>query len=998
MHTIQFWKSWTKPYQYFFWFLSTLLVLSIGFFWYSNLLNPAPVIIWEHYQELQTEEIPVRSFQVGLNTIPVQADNYIVYETQSGSPLKPNRTASYLFLFSLLISTLVLLTIITTLSRFWFMVGMGIFSLFIISLQPETTEVFGLTNKIPAAFILLTVVALAYYFHAFRNNTGFFKRLLSFSLLFLMLGACIVFLSQAQDPLLQLSVNGYSMGLILSLIFILMVGPEIPAAFINVLTQGTRQTKTLRHFFVITGFYLFNLLMAYGIKTGYLDWNIWVIDFFFLFTFSAILGIWGFRQRESQYVSILSADPMGVYFILSMALVSFTTIGYLFATANDTAIIVLRDVIMYSHLGYGIIFLAYIISNFGSMLSKNLQVYKVLYKPVTMPYFTFRMMGLITCLAFLVFDTSWRTPLNQIYAAYYNSYGDLYYAHGNDQLAEGFYNKSIFYRNQNHHAHYALASIQAARLEPQKERYELTEASSGNPTEFSFINLSDAYQRSGNLLESVLVLNDAKEKFPKSGVIYNALGLTFSRLKMSDSALLSFQEARKTKAIKEKAETNLLATSARFKLTYPADSLLQLIGSEKEGPQANALALANLQNLPIQLKFNLGEDTVLSATRATFLCNYFINQPIKIDTSLLANAIALAQRPSNDYFKEAIIVAASHAYYSQGYVKRAFDLTREIAYKSGRGKYFTLLGTWALEQNNPQIAANYFEIAKDKRQPKALFYEALANTESDSLSKAVVAWDSLSRGADTTLVAGSKKILKVLNFPSAQILALSDDDKYEFCRYKISVSDTATFWRIVQSINTEELKARAILDRSKKWYAQDEPLIASEIIQKLKGLKLSDKKIYDEILVLNMMFLAELDKEKFLQQSLNKALPVQNFPNELIYLQALQDENLGRKDEARRKFEYLSNANVHFVEGLVASSRFFSSDTTDRLKSYSILVSGLLARPNSIKLLKAYVKEAALIGFDDEARESLDKLKKLLPPGSFNRYIKENPDYFDIEQ
>ena len=129
-----------------------------------------------------------------------------------------------------------------------------------------------------------------------------------------------------------------------------------------------------------------------------------------------------------------------------------------------------------------------------------------------------------------------------------------------------------------------------------------------------------------------------------------------------------------------------------------------------------------------------------------------------------------------------------------------------------------------------------------------------------------------------------------------------------------------------------------------------------------------------------------------------EAAAIQSFPNELIYLQALQDENSGRIEEARRKFEYLSTANVHFVEGLVASSRFFSSVTTDRLKSYSILVSGLLARPNSIKLLKAYVKEAALIGFDDEASESLDKLKSLLPPRSFNRYVKENPDFFDIEQ
>jgi hypothetical protein len=60
-------------------------------------------------------------------------------------------------------------------------------------------------------------------------------------------------------------------------------------------------------------------------------------------------------------------------------------------------------------------------------------------------------------------------------------------------------------------------------------------------------------------------------------------------------------------------------------------------------------------------------------------------------------------------------------------------------------------------------------------------------------------------------------------------------------------------------------------------------------------------------------------------------------------------------------------------------------------------VEGLLVKPNSVKLLKAYIKEAAIIGFDDEAEESLEKLKALLPRSSFNRYVKENPDFFDIE-
>jgi hypothetical protein len=343
-------------------------------------------------------------------------------------------------------------------------------------------------------------------------------------------------------------------------------------------------------------------------------------------------------------------------------------------------------------------------------------------------------------------------------------------------------------------------------------------------------------------------------------------------------------------------------------------------------------------------------------------------------------------------------VAASQAYYAQGEIKRAFDLTREVAYSSGRGKYFTLLGTWALEQNNPQIAANYFEIAKDKNQPKALLYEAIAQTESDSLMLALPLWDSLTRASDETIGEIAKNIRTVLSVSPTQLNSMADEDKYWYTRYKINWLDTATFWKITKSIQQEELKAHAILDFSKKWYAQDDPATAIKILEHTKGLKLADKHVHDQILILNLMLLAETNIDLFLQQDLKKIQSLKpSFPNELVYLQILQNDYSGRTEEARIGFEYLSTANIHFAEGLISSARHFSRDTTDRIKSYSILVSGLLARPNSIKLLKAYIKEAALIGFDDEANDSLDKLKKLLPARYFNQYIKENPDFFDIE-
>lgn len=979
--------------------VTLLLIITIGYFWYSYLASPSPALVWDRYQELQTNEITFRTFTVGIHTIKVPADNFLLSEVLSGSELTITTNIFYLFLFVFALSLVILLSIISTLRQFWFLIGMSIFSLFVISLQLEALEIMGLTNKLASAGIIIPIVAVAFYFHAFKTSAGFLIRFFAFGALACALGISITYLSQISDPLLHLAANGYIMATLLTLVFILMIGAEIPAAFINLLTRSQRQTKTLRHYFIITAAYLINLLLSYGIETGYLNWNLWVIDFFFLFTVSAVLAIWGFRQREPQYEDILPANPLGVYFILSLTILSFATITVFVVTAGEIAIGVISDVILYSHLGYGIIFLFYVISNFGSMLSQNLQVYKILYKPNTMHYATFRIMGLITCFAFLVFDTSYRTVVDQLYAAYYNLQGDAYYTQGEDGVAEAYYNKSVVYRKQNHHAHYALATIQSARLEPQKVREEYTMAADGNGTEFAYINLSEAYRLGGYAAASMAVLQEGVTRFPDSGPLYNELGRTYAKLNIQDSALFCFQQARKAKITKEISETNLLATSARFNLNYPADSLLQLIGSNKAGPQSNALALANQQQLSIKLEAPILSDTVLSATQVAFLCNYLINQREQIDTTYLNQVITLARLESNFYFKESILNAASQVLYTLGLVKKAFDLGREIAYGSGQGKYFNLLGLWALEQGNPDIAANYLHIASDKQVKNALLHEAIAHTEADSIHLALSDWDSLSRSVEPETVDLANTMLQILNTEPDKASALSDSNKYLYLRYKIKPADTARFNFLVNTVKNEPLKALAILDFSKKWYALDEPEIASHILSGIQGLKLNDKNMYDETRVLNLMLLAELNPNHFSTLNLEEALSeTTQFINEKIYLRALHAELNKDLDGAELKYNYLSQANPYLAEAVVASARFFAADTTDRLKPYSILVAGLMVRPVSIKLLKQYIKTAAFLGFDDEADERLQTLRRLLPAPLFNQYIRENPDFFSINQ
>lgn len=981
MHSIQFWKSWYKPNRILFQVLAGVFLLSIGYLWYTYYQTPAPVITWEYYQQFSSEDIPVRSFQVGLFSIPVLGENHVIYENILGSQLQPNLDAYYIFLAVFIIAFVILLSVITTLRRFWFFVGMGLLCLFIILLKTETLLVLGIANKIPASVILVLLGALAYYFHSFNASAGFFIRIAAFAGLTLIIGLVMVFTSQVTHPLLHIAVNCLPFGILLSVIFILMVAHEIPASFITALTRSNRQSKSLQHFLIISAIYLVNLFLAYALKIGAINWNLWVVNFFLLFTVSAILGIWGFRHREAQYENIMSSDPLGVYFFVALGMVAFSVIAYFLATANDTIINVFNDFIIYSHLGYGIIFIAYVLSNFGSMLSQNLQVHKVLYKPATMPYFTFRLMGLICSVVFLMYDSNWKTPLNEMYASYFNSYGDIYYAEGDDETAETFYNKSLFYRNQNHHAHYALACIQEARLEPTNERRELSQICEYSPSEFAFINLSNTYQRTESNLESLLVLNEGKVKFPNSGIINNALGLAYSRLGMGDSAIFSFQKARNSSITKEKAETNLLAASSRHNASYPADSLLLLLGSDKEGPRTNALALANLQRLPIDIPFEPGADTTLSATKAAFISNYLLNQPGKLDTATIGKLLTLARRPSNENFKEYLVLSVAHAYYAHGQITKAFDLVRTLAFGTGRGKYFNLIGTWALEQDNPQVAANYFALAQESSQPRSLLFEAIALTEADSLSKALEVWDSLSRTTDSATVRLARKTASTLRMSSSRVSAMDDDSKYLYCRYKISLTDSTSFWQIVSGIQNEELRAMAIYDYSKAWFAIDEPGIALQLLSKAEDLTITHTGNQNRIVLLHLMILAESNPE-LLKQTLPERQSLKTvYINEMRYLESVVNPSANPAT-----FNYLAKANVNFEEGLVASAKVFAADSSDPLKAYSLLMEGLLAKPHSVKLLKAHIRQALLLDFGNEAQESLTTLHKLIPAASFNRF------------
>lgn len=989
MQSIVFWKHWQKPYQVLFWFLLAGSLLTLILFWRAHFLYPAPVIGYDHYQQLESIEAPVHVFSVGLFNLTVPADTYLIFENIFGSSLQPNVFASYFFLATLVVSFVIFISIVPDLSRYRFLMAMGIVILFLASLQIDGLEVFGLQNQtITIALILIYGIA-AFYFHTLKTDLGFIKRLLVFVGLTMIAGVGISFFSKTTMPLLYLSVKGLIAGIAVSLIFILTVAHEIVAVFVTVITKSLKSERSLQHFLILTSIYLINIFLIFASKMGIIEWSSFSVSPFFLMTTSAVLGIWGFRQRQPQHEDILDDEPQRMFFFISLALIALGVTTFFGATASDMMIDVLEDYIIACHFGTGLIFMLYVIANFAPMLAKNLPVYRVLYKPETMPLFTFRIMAVIAVFAVLSWAVSWKTYVNQIAATYYHAHGDLYLAKGDARTAETFYLKSLRFRNQNLHAHYALASIYADRAESLKERREYERAVTWTPSVPMYLNLAYSYSSNGDLLESALTLDEAKKKFPKSGEILNAVGLSFLKLKSADSALFFFKEAQRINETKQIAGANFFSASAWLNADQTIDSTLSLNEYGRNAVIANKFALANQKQQRIAIQGNFSPDTALNVYQAMTLCNYLINQKETADTTLVRTVIGLSHKDANEPFSEQLLIASAHALYARGLVKEAVPMVREAAYNSSNPNYFSVLGLWLLEQGNPVAASFYFKTAGEKSLPLAFFHEAIADTEADSIALAYAKWDSLRKSSNKMITPLAEKMTKVLRARPEQLSTLADDEKYYFCRYRVPLNDKGLFQKSVETITEGPLRAQAIIDRSKKLFSMDESAEATLVLNKLQTSY--SRNINQQAANLRMMLAADKGDWQFVQENLPST---EVTLSQKIYLEALLAAQRGNRKMAKQKFEYLSKANNYFEEGVVASVRFFASDSAYQMKNLSLLVDGLVAKPLSVKILKEHAVMAAALGLTDAAQDSLDKLQAILPRESFKRFADSHRDYF----
>lgn len=978
MQSTFFWRNWPSQHRSLWFIFSGLFVISLVLLAYTAYLGPSGVINWETVQDQKVVETMVHTFRLGPFQLQIPGESYVIFEYLEGSHVFHNQFISLAFLTVLALGALVIITVISTLPRFWYYLGIALFIFFLLALRVEVLVLFGIRGYAIPIIFALGFVILSFYFKSFRPYATFRGRLTAFSGLAIAWAIIIFGFSEIPHPFLHLVANAYLPALILTALFILMVAHEILASFVYIAGQGT--SKGLRHFLLISTIYMVNILITCLHEMNVIQWNFIYINLYLLFAISAILGVWGFRVREPLYESIVSFRPGGALFYLVLGSISVMTIAQFLGNNNDAALKIVRDVIIFSHAGYGIIFLTYIFSNFLAMMDESLPVYRLLYKPNRMPYFTFQFAGLVATLAF-VFYSGWRNYVYHGLAGFYTYVADLYVLQGRMDLAEDFFDESRKLAFRSHRANYALGSMKTSRFDFDRAHYHYDLANAGTPSIYSLTNKSNLYFWEKEYYHAIGSLRSQLKIMPGSGVLENNLAYAYSKVKALDSAAWFIGQAREHRLTKASAEGNFLALAAMESIPVQTDSLLEMFDTSGPTVAANALALSTLLEQDVNLGVDPLADTILNLYSATLLNNYIIRHAETVDTAFVSKAYAIAADSMNQYYSEALKASLAHAYYLQGNVTRALEILAELAYTSYDygGKYNYIMGLFALHQGNPEVASSFFTHAETAHYKDSRFYNAIALTEAGNTNAALAAWDSVARSGDASQQEIARRIRAILTLPAHEVPRLSDMEKYQFCRYRINVADTTFFNRLSNEFYGAEYKAQALLDMSMKQFRAGNLATAIHYLNRISGLELRDRRLFEDVRHAELLILAWKRDVRLLASQINQGIEFgpDRYLEKCLYTALLHEAN-GEFDEARELYKIVGRWNPYFEEGIIAAANFFRQQAPESLQAYNLLAEALHVNYNGFRLLEAYEQEATRLGFDayaDSARQRLEELR-----------------------
>ncbi len=997
MSSLFFWKEWSRSYRLLYLgslllVLAALILLIVA--WMRGVGN---VVSWNILSELNDLPVTMHTFTDGLLDFSVPGTAYAVSEQFVTSPMRVQPGMANALLAGICIAFVLLLSALTRFDRTRYLIGMGILILGLAFFRFEMLEVPGLGSS--GLFLILAGLmgAVSYYFHAFRSDVRIPVRMAVFGGLVAMAVAVLAAFSPVTNPAMVIVSYGMPVLLAFSGGFIFFIAAEIVAGLVW-LTTASRASITggvdagsplgLRNFLFISGLYFVNLILIWLKNTKAIDWDVLIISPFILFLVSVTIGFWGFRRLVQQQ-NVVSFRDGGAFLYAGFALLSTLTIAYAFVTANDPIIEVFEDLIVYSHLAMGVVFVAYILINFLPIFKDGRAVHRILYIPKRLELGIFRVIGLF--LVVVLISVGGSIVVRQALAGYNNGLGDLYVANGEVASAQAFYGQALEQEFQNHKSNYALASLAVQRNDQPLAAYFFRQATLKQPQPHDYAGLSQTYLQTDLFFEAIKTLQQGLRTFPKSGELQNNLGYLYARTSIADSAYYYLKAATNNAGHDEVPMANLLSLYARNPTILTADSSLVQNTAESKytSYQANALALRLTApsyfsaNEPVKPASSAGMDSSSALNVGEFagVYNFALasQHPNPTDTTQTETLRQLANNPANQDFTDDLLLARAIAEYHRHNHPTAFGLLSQVAEGNPQKapQYRMLTGLLLMEQGLYETAANQFSENSDTT---SFYYRALTLTKAGDPALAQSLWETAAE-TDPNIATLSQALY-------GQRPLQTDLERAFKLIYDAGLSLTEQI-NLYQTIANQNTRAVAAGTLARRLFSESD---TSK--QAREWVSLIPKEGVTELYPVSVARLARIKKALAFgpigtaETLLNQPM-LDNFRAEQTLLRAgvyQTVEDRSQQQTVRKLYEeavQLTPLNARIV---TAAARFYREQR--QIKSaYSIVLTALPFNETSPGLLKMYVTLCLDQSLFDYARDGLARLQRVTPSADYQAFV-----------
>ncbi|MEM8895891.1 MAG: hypothetical protein AAGC88_15015, partial [Bacteroidota bacterium] len=897
-------QDWQQPYRTIYLVYLALFIVCSAMLFSAFLVGPYNAMEWLVTSETELVKVPLLNFNVGLFELELLNNNYLVKQYFEGGDIKIDPADHVWFLVFAGVGIALLLAVITYFSTFWFTVSMGLFTVILIALQLDQLQLFGTTGREALIGLAVTYLSVGFFFQSLKSELSMNVRLIAFLLVNAVIALIIFQFAEVNQPFLHLANFGITGFLVLSLIFIFLIGHEIVFLILYLVTQSKGETggNNATHFIIFTLVYLANIGLVYARNAAYIDWDILYVHAFILLLISGFVGLWTFERREEAYRSILTFYPYGGLLYLALGLICLATLRYQMVIANDPLLETFEDAVVFSHIAFGSMFFIYVIANYVNPLIKNLAVHRIVYQDNNFPYATAMLGGLIVVAA--LYYIANQAPLNQAISGYYNLAGDVNRVE-NPTVARRYYELASDFGYQNHRANYTIGRMHLAQNRVPAAIVNFKTAVAKHPTPHAYINLSNAYREENLYFDALFTMQQAYEDFPEDGAIRNNLGMLFSRTNITDSTLYFLESVSSDPLTMKVAQANAMAVHVDKSIRVDKDSLVSTYDESLSLPlKANVRAYANryFGGLASSFDPSFSSDSILNAHTLSYLLNASTD-PNNFNSDQGDIATSYGNYPFNGAYHDQLTFSGAWINYNLGKVGRAIREIDVVSFNPSpqQSYYQYALGLLALNQNSPRLAADYFE--------KSIRYRASDSTnlvlsylESGQLDEAKPLLGIL---PDSPL---KTDLISALSIPKEDIASTLDPIKYLALRYRIAELDSLVTQDIINSFEEPAYAANAHIFLAEKHFKRGNlEQTRYYLDQVTEGLN-SDID-FKRILLENLAYLQEGDLQYVDLSGSNRYRGIQEWDNMQKLYSAIEANQNGNKESASQLFEELAYDN-----------------------------------------------------------------------------------------